>query len=197
MRVIVPNISGFLALALPIAMSVGREAGVNPLVCALVVMMTGDAVVYYPAQSSSALVIYERGHVSAAEMLKFGLWMTVVGWVAILAVALPWWALVGEPCGPAESPLRVKAGREAPTCPSDRDRRPRAADRPSAIAQTISDCPRCMSPQANTPGTLVIQFGSRQTLPRSVSRTPRVGQHPRALGPEKAHREQRPDRRRA
>src|SRR5438876_281895 len=97
LRAIVPNISGFLALALPIAMSVGREAGLNPLVCALVVMMTGDAVVYYPAQSSSALVIYERGHVSAGEMLRFGLWMTLVGWVAILAVALPWWALVGEP----------------------------------------------------------------------------------------------------
>jgi solute carrier family 13 (sodium-dependent dicarboxylate transporter), member 2/3/5 len=97
LRVVVPNISGFLALALPIAMSVGREAGINPLVCALVVMITGDAVVYYPAQSSSALVIYERGHVSAGEVLRFGLWMTLVGWVAILVVALPWWALVGEP----------------------------------------------------------------------------------------------------
>jgi len=100
LRAIVPNISGFLALALPIAMSVGREAGVNPLVCALVVMMTGDAVVYYPAQSASALVIYERGHVSAGEMLKFGLWMTFVGWIAILLVALPWWSLVGEPLRP-------------------------------------------------------------------------------------------------
>jgi anion transporter len=99
LRAIVPNISGFLALALPLAMSVGREAGLNPLVCALVVMMTGDAVVYYPAQSSSALVIYERGHVSAGEMLRFGLWMTLVGWGAILLVALPWWALVGEPLG--------------------------------------------------------------------------------------------------
>ena len=100
LRAIVPNISGFLALALPIAMSVGREAGINPLVCALVVMMTGDAVVYYPAQSSSALVIYERGHVSAGEMLRFGVWMTLVGWIAILFVALPWWALVGEPLRP-------------------------------------------------------------------------------------------------
>ena len=100
LRAIVPNISGFLALALPIAMSVGREAGVNPLVCALVVMMTGDAVVYYPAQSASALVIYERGHVSAGEMLKFGLWMTFVGWIAILLVAIPWWSLVGEPLRP-------------------------------------------------------------------------------------------------
>src|SRR5262245_32573138 len=100
LRAIVPNISGLLPLALPIAMPAGREAGVNPLVCALVVMMTGDAVVYYPAQSVSALVIYERGHVSAAEMLKFGLWMTFVGWIAILLVALPWWSLVGEPLRP-------------------------------------------------------------------------------------------------
>ena len=97
LRAVVTNISGFLALALPIAMSVGREAGLNPLVCALVVMMTGDAVIYYPAQSASALVIYERGHVSAGEILRFGLWMTLVGWVAIVAVALPWWTLVGQP----------------------------------------------------------------------------------------------------
>jgi anion transporter len=97
LRAIVPNISGFLALALPIAMSVGREAGLNPLVCALVVMMTGDTVVYYAAQSTSALVIYERGHVSAGEILKFGVWMTLVGWVAIVLVALPYWSLVGEP----------------------------------------------------------------------------------------------------
>jgi sodium-dependent dicarboxylate transporter 2/3/5 len=100
LRALVPNISGFLALALPIAMSVGLETGLNPLVCALVVMMTGDAVVYYPAQSTSALVIYERGHVSAREVLTFGLWMTLVAWVAIVLVALPWWAVVGEPLVP-------------------------------------------------------------------------------------------------
>jgi di/tricarboxylate transporter len=97
LRALVPNISAFLALALPIAMSVGREAGLNPVVCALAVMMTGDAVVYYPAQSSSALVIYERGHVSAGEMFRFGLWMTLLGWAVVLLVALPWWSLVGQP----------------------------------------------------------------------------------------------------
>jgi len=96
LRAVIPNISGFLALALPIAMSVGREVGVNPLVCALVVMMTGDAVLYYPVQSASALVIYERGHVSGGEILRFGLWMTAVAYVAILFVALPYWGLMGE-----------------------------------------------------------------------------------------------------
>jgi di/tricarboxylate transporter len=96
LRVVIPNIAGFLALALPLAMSVGREAGLNPLVCALVAMMTGDAVLYYPAQSASALVIYDRKHVSAGEILRFGLWMTLVAYVAILLVALPYWSLVGE-----------------------------------------------------------------------------------------------------
>src|SRR5262249_9468730 len=100
LRVVVPNISGFLALALPIAMSVGREAGIDPVGWAVVGVITGDAGIYYPATSSSALVIYERGHVSAGEILRFGLWMTLVGWIAILVVALPWWTLVGEPLRP-------------------------------------------------------------------------------------------------
>jgi di/tricarboxylate transporter len=97
LRALIPNIAGFLALGIPLAMSAGREAGLNPVVCALVVMIAGDAVVYYPAQSASSLVIYSRGHVSAGEVFRFGLWMTAVAWVAILAVALPWWALVGQP----------------------------------------------------------------------------------------------------
>jgi sodium-dependent dicarboxylate transporter 2/3/5 len=96
LRVLIPNISGFLALGLPVAMSVGREAGLNPLVCALVVMMTGDVVLYYPVQSASSLVIYERGHVTAAEVLRFGLWMTLVAYLAILFVALPYWSLLGQ-----------------------------------------------------------------------------------------------------
>ena len=96
LRVLIPNISGFLALALPVAMSVGREAGLNPLVCALVVMMTGDAVLYFPVQSASSLVIYERGHVTAGEVLRFGVWMTLVAYVAILGIALPYWTLLGQ-----------------------------------------------------------------------------------------------------
>jgi di/tricarboxylate transporter len=105
LRAAIPNISGFLALGLPIAMSVGREVGLNPLVCALVVMMTGDAVLYYPVQSGSALVIYERGHVSAGEILRFGLWMTLVAYAAILLVALPWWSILGEPLAMTTTPV--------------------------------------------------------------------------------------------
>ena len=97
LRAVVPNIAGFLALAIPIAMSVGREVGLNPLVCALVVMMTGDAVLYYPAQSASALVIYDRGHVTAREIVRFGLWMTGLAYLVILFAAIPYWVFMGQP----------------------------------------------------------------------------------------------------
>ena len=66
----------------------------------------------------------------------------------------------------------------------------RAALRPSAIAQTISDWPRCMSPAVKTPGTLVIQCASRPTLPRSVSFDAEVVEQRALLGPGEAHRQQ-------
>lgn len=96
-RLLIPNITGFLAVSIPIAMSIGTVTGLNPLVCGLLVMIAGDAVLYYPAQSASSLVVYERGHLSAPEIFRFGLLMTLVAFVVVLAVALPYWAAVGEP----------------------------------------------------------------------------------------------------
>jgi anion transporter len=96
-RLLIPNISGFLAITIPLAMSIGTATGLNPLLCGLVVMIAGDAVLYYPAQSASSLVVYERGHLSATEIFRFGLWMTLIAALVVLVVALPYWAAVGEP----------------------------------------------------------------------------------------------------
>ena len=96
-RLLIPNITGFLATTIPIAMSVGTATGINPVLCGLVVMIAGDAVLYYPAQSASSVVVYERGHLTAPEIFRFGVWMTLVAYVVVLVVALPYWALVGEP----------------------------------------------------------------------------------------------------
>ena len=95
-RLLIPNITGFLATTIPIAMSVGSATGLNPVLCGLVVMIAGDAVLYYPAQSASSVVVYERGHLTAAEIFRFGVWMTLVAYVVVLVVALPYWAMVGE-----------------------------------------------------------------------------------------------------
>jgi anion transporter len=97
MRLLIPNITGFLATAIPVAMSIGAATGVNPMICGLAVMIAGDAVLYYPAQSASSLAVYERGYLSAPEIFRFGVWMTLIAFVVVLAVALPYWAAVGEP----------------------------------------------------------------------------------------------------
>jgi sodium-dependent dicarboxylate transporter 2/3/5 len=95
-RLLIPNITGFLATTIPIAMSIGTETQVNPMICGLAVMIAGDAVLYYPAQSASSLAVYERGYLSAPEIFRFGVWMTLIAFVVVLAVALPYWNLVGE-----------------------------------------------------------------------------------------------------
>jgi len=95
-RLLIPNITGFLAITIPIAMAIGTGAGINPLICGLAVMIAGDAVLYYPAQSVSSLVVHERGYLTAPEIFRFGVWMTLVAFVVVLLIALPYWAAVGE-----------------------------------------------------------------------------------------------------
>jgi sodium-dependent dicarboxylate transporter 2/3/5 len=97
MRLVIPNITGFLGLTIPVAMALGGSTGLNPIACGLIVMIAGDAVLYYPAQSASSLVVYERGHLTAPEIFGFGVWMTVIAFAVVLGVAWPYWALVGEP----------------------------------------------------------------------------------------------------
>ena len=82
---------------MPIVMSIGQTTGLHPMICGLVVMIAGDAVLYYPAQSASSLVVYERGHLTAPEIFRFGVWMTLVVYMVVRAVALPYRAMLGEP----------------------------------------------------------------------------------------------------
>ena len=60
-----------------------------------------------------------------------------------------------------------------------------AADRPSAIAQTISDWPRPASPATNTPGTVDMNAASRAMLPRPSISTPSWASRPSGSGPVK------------
>ncbi len=94
------GITPVVASGLPVAMAVGTTSGLNPVICGLIVTIAGDAVLYYPAQSASSLVVYERGHLTAGQIFRFGLLMTALATLVVLAVALPYWALVGEPLAP-------------------------------------------------------------------------------------------------
>ena len=53
-RVVMPNIAGYLAFIIPVAMSTGAALGLNPVVCGLAVVVVGDSVVFYPASATAS-----------------------------------------------------------------------------------------------------------------------------------------------
>ena len=95
-RAMLPNIAGYLALVIPVAMAAGEAVGLNPLVCGMAIVVMGDTPVYYPAGSTSGVFIFERAAVRASEVIRFGLVMTVVA-LGVVFLTLPYWNLVGEP----------------------------------------------------------------------------------------------------
>ena len=96
-RVMVPNIAGYLALVIPVAMAAGATLGLNPLVCGMAAVVVGDSVVYYPAGGASGVFIFQRAQISAPEVFRFGLVMTVVAIAVLFLLVLPYWGLVGQP----------------------------------------------------------------------------------------------------
>ena len=95
-RFVMPNIAGYLAFIIPVAMSTGASLGLNPLVCGLAVVIVGDSVVFYPAAAAGSVFIYQRAEISSPEVLRTGFIMTLVAVAVLFAFALPWWNVVGE-----------------------------------------------------------------------------------------------------
>ena len=95
-RFVMPNIAGYLAFIIPVAMSTGASLGLNPMVCGLAVVIIGDSVVYYPAAAAGSVFIYQRADISAPEVLRVGVVMTLVAMAVLFAIAVPYWSVVGE-----------------------------------------------------------------------------------------------------
>ena len=95
-RMLMPNISGYLAFIIPVAMSTGASLGLNPLVVGLAVVIVGDSVVYYPAGGAASVFIFQRANLRSPEIFRLGLIMTVVAIAVLFAIVLPYWRLVGE-----------------------------------------------------------------------------------------------------
>lgn len=95
-RMLMPNISGYLAFIIPVAMSTGASLGLNPLVVGLAVVIVGDSVVYYPAGGAASVFIFQRANLRSPEIFRLGLIMTVIAIAVLFAIVLPYWRLVGE-----------------------------------------------------------------------------------------------------
>ncbi|MBI3968241.1 MAG: anion permease, partial [Chloroflexi bacterium] len=96
-RVLLSSIVAYLTVLIPVVTALAEAIGLNPLVCGLLVTLAGDSVVYFVAQSASSLMPFEYGYLTAADVLRLGVVMSVVVFVVALGVAIPYWTLVGQP----------------------------------------------------------------------------------------------------
>ena len=95
-RLMMPNISGYLAFIIPIAMSTGQSLGLNPIVCGLAVVVVGDALVYYPAGATASVFIFQRANMGAPEVFRFGVVMTLVAIAVLIFIVIPYWRWLGQ-----------------------------------------------------------------------------------------------------
>ena len=72
-RVVMPNISGYLSFIIP---------------------------VYDPASATASVFIYQRAEIKASDVVKMGIAMTGIAIGVLFIVVLPYWSLVGESLTP-------------------------------------------------------------------------------------------------
>jgi solute carrier family 13 (sodium-dependent dicarboxylate transporter), member 2/3/5 len=94
-HIAITNLAACIALLVPITMTIGRDAGINPIVCALIVTIVVDSVILYPVQTASNLLAYESGYFGAADVGRLGFVMLALTTAVVLIIALPYWNLMG------------------------------------------------------------------------------------------------------
>lgn len=92
----VTNLVASVSLLLPVTVTVAQAAGLNPVVCGLIVTLNINAVILYPAQTAVNLLAYDAGYFSASDVRRLGLAMLALNIIVVLC-AIPYWALLGLP----------------------------------------------------------------------------------------------------
>jgi anion transporter len=92
----ITNLAACIALLLPVTATIAEAAGLNPVLCGLVVTIVVDAVILYPVQTAANLMAYESGYFAAADVRRLGLGMLAITGAVVLLV-LPYWAMLGMP----------------------------------------------------------------------------------------------------
>jgi di/tricarboxylate transporter len=92
----ITNLAACIALLIPIASTIAAAAGLNPVVCGLVVTITVDAVILYPVQTAANLLAYESGYFQAADVRRLGLGMLALT-IAVAVLSTYYWDTLGLP----------------------------------------------------------------------------------------------------
>jgi anion transporter len=92
----ITNLAACIALLIPVAATVAERAGLNPVVCGLIVTIVVDAVILYPVQTATNLLAYETGYYGAADVRRLGLGMLLLTTLVVL-LTIFYWGWLGLP----------------------------------------------------------------------------------------------------
>jgi anion transporter len=92
----ITNLAACIALLIPIAATIAERAGLNPVVCGLIVTIVVDAVILYPVQTATNLLAYETGYYSADDVRRLGLGMLLLTMV-VVSLTVFYWGWLGLP----------------------------------------------------------------------------------------------------
>jgi solute carrier family 13 (sodium-dependent dicarboxylate transporter), member 2/3/5 len=92
----ITNLAACIALLIPVAATVAERAGLNPVVCGLIVTIVVDAVILYPVQTATNLLAYETGYYGAADVRRLGLGMLLLTTLVVL-MTIRYWGWLGLP----------------------------------------------------------------------------------------------------
>jgi len=93
----VTNIAACLALLVPIVATLAQALGLNPVACGLVLNMAVDAIIFYPVQTATSLIVYEAGGFTPRQVFLLGWMMLALTASVVVFVAIPYWRWWGLP----------------------------------------------------------------------------------------------------
>jgi solute carrier family 13 (sodium-dependent dicarboxylate transporter), member 2/3/5 len=99
-NIILPNRTAVLGITIPLIMSLAVSLDLNPLAVGMIVPIIAQTTVFYPVQIATALVTFRTRHYSKGELFRAGVLLSVISIATVFLVAIPWWALLGEPIRP-------------------------------------------------------------------------------------------------
>ena len=84
-----------VAIVLPLAYSIGEIYGINPIIITLSVALPGGLAFTLPMGSPPNAIAFSSGFYRVKDVVKYGLFLMFVSWLAYLIVANFYWPLLG------------------------------------------------------------------------------------------------------
>jgi sodium-dependent dicarboxylate transporter 2/3/5 len=84
-----------VAIVLPLAYSIGDIYQINPIIITLSVALPGGLAFSLPMGSPPNAIAYSSGYYRISDVVKFGLILMLISWLAYMLVAKFYWPLIG------------------------------------------------------------------------------------------------------